>query len=45
MINKEGRRVVEPGRFTVFVGGRQPGYRSPNDAGFTGLVSDDIIIE
>jgi len=45
LIGSNGRRVVEPGLFTVYAGGRQPGYISPNDPGFTGLVSADIVIE
>lgn len=45
MINNDGRRVVEPGRFTVFIGGRQPGYKPSGDTGSTDLVSADIIIE
>ncbi|MFP4488102.1 MAG: glycoside hydrolase family 3 C-terminal domain-containing protein, partial [Bacteroidales bacterium] len=45
MINMDGRRVVEPGRFTVFVGGRQPGYIPHDYAGSTGPVSADIIVK
>lgn len=42
MINKRNRRVIEPGYFTVSVGGKQPGFSGYLDPGFTNVLSGRI---
>jgi beta-glucosidase len=39
LIDERGRRVVEPGEFTVTVGGKQPGFKGTADARTTGTVA------
>jgi beta-glucosidase len=39
MINNREERVVEPGWFTVAVGGKQPGFSGSSDPQFTGVVT------
>ncbi|HYO63791.1 MAG TPA: glycoside hydrolase family 3 C-terminal domain-containing protein [Pyrinomonadaceae bacterium] len=39
VIDARGRRVVEPGEFTVSVGGKQPGFAGRADAPTTGVVT------
>jgi beta-glucosidase len=39
VIDGRGRRVVEPGEFTLSVGGKQPGFRGHADARTTGVVT------
>ncbi|MBV9929295.1 MAG: glycoside hydrolase family 3 C-terminal domain-containing protein [Acidobacteria bacterium] len=39
VIDERGRRVVEPGEFTLSVGGKQPGFKGHADARTTGVVS------
>ncbi len=39
VIDDRGRRVVEPGTFTVSVGGKQPGYSGTADAATTTVVT------
>jgi beta-glucosidase len=39
VIDDRGRRVVEPGRFLVSVGGKQPGFKGRADAPTTGVVT------
>lgn len=39
MINKKNQRVIEPGWFTVSVGGEQPGFSGQQDASTTTTVS------
>jgi len=36
-VQSDGRYVVEPGAFTVFVGGKQPGAEGPNNLRITGV--------
>jgi beta-glucosidase len=38
LVDEDGRYVVEPGRFTISVGGKQPGFRGRADAATTGVV-------
>jgi beta-glucosidase len=38
VIDERGRRVVEPGEFTLSVGGKQPGFKGSADARTTGVV-------
>jgi beta-glucosidase len=42
MINVEGKRVIEPGWFTISVGGKQPGFEGYLDAKTTGVVQARI---
>ncbi len=42
MINKSDIRVIEPGWFTVFAGGKQPGSSGYSDPQFTQVVRDRI---
>ncbi|MCJ7819594.1 MAG: glycoside hydrolase family 3 C-terminal domain-containing protein, partial [Bacteroidales bacterium] len=42
MINDKGSRIIEPGWFTVTVGGKQPGYAGAADPKFTGIVSSRV---
>jgi beta-glucosidase len=39
VIDNGGRRVVEPGEFSVTIGGKQPGFKGYADAETTGVVS------
>jgi beta-glucosidase len=39
VIDDQGKRVVEPGEFTVSVGGKQPGFTGRADAKTTGVVT------
>jgi beta-glucosidase len=41
-VGADGRRVVEPGRFTVAVGGKQPGLAGTADARTTMVLSADV---
>jgi beta-glucosidase len=38
VITDDGRTVVEPGEFTVTIGGKQPGFAGTADARTTGYV-------
>jgi beta-glucosidase len=42
LVGPEGRRLVEPGRFTIAVGGKQPGLAGTADAATTMVVSADL---
>jgi len=42
LVGNDGRRVVEPGRFTVAVGGKQPGLPGTADAATTMVVTADL---
>jgi beta-glucosidase len=42
LVGKDGQRVVEPGRFTVAVGGKQPGLSGTADAATTMVLSADL---
>jgi beta-glucosidase len=44
LIDEEGRRILEPGRFRLFVGGRQPDARSEVLAG-TVVLSAEFVVE
>ena len=39
MIDKNNKRVTEPGWFTISVGGKQPGFTGRQDPEFTGVIS------
>jgi beta-glucosidase len=39
IIDDKGRRVIEPGEFTVSIGGKQPGFTGRADASTTGAVT------
>ncbi len=38
-VQADGRRLVEPGTYTISVGGKQPGFHGPQDASTTGVVA------
>jgi beta-glucosidase len=38
LIDNRGQRVVEPGEFSISIGGKQPGFKGYADAGSTGAV-------
>jgi beta-glucosidase len=42
LVGEDGRRVVEPGRFRVAVGGKQPGLAGTADAATTMVVTADL---
>ena len=42
MINKTGKRVIEPGYFTITVGGKQPGFSGYRDPQFTQVLTGRI---
>jgi beta-glucosidase len=42
LVGADGRRIVEPGRFTIAVGGKQPGLRGTADAATTMVLTADI---
>lgn len=42
MINKNGQRTIEPGWFTIAVGGKQPGFTGYQDAETTGVITQRI---
>jgi beta-glucosidase len=42
IINNKDKRVIEPGYFTICVGGKQPGLKDYQDPGFTQVLSGRI---
>jgi beta-glucosidase len=42
IINNKDKRVIEPGYFTVFVGGKQPGFKGYLDPQFTQVMNGRI---
>ena len=44
LINKQNLRVVEPGDFTIAVGGKQPGFTGRADAATTGVVTGKLTV-
>jgi len=42
IINKKDKRVIEPGYFTISVGGKQPGFKGYLDPQFTQVVTGRI---
>jgi beta-glucosidase len=44
VIDDKGKRVVEPGEFTVSAGGKQPGFTGPADAKTTGVVTGRFVV-
>jgi beta-glucosidase len=42
MINKSEKRVIEPGYFTISVGGKQPGFKGYLDPSFTQVLTGRI---
>jgi beta-glucosidase len=42
LVGKDGRRVVEPGRFTIAVGGKQPGLEGTAAAATTMVLTADL---
>jgi beta-glucosidase len=45
MINDKDKQVVEPGWFTISVGGEQPGFTGAQDAETTGTVTGRINVK
>ncbi len=45
MINKKSQRVIEPGKFTVAIGGKQPGFNGRCDASTTQVVSSSFRVK
>ncbi len=44
LVDERGRRLLEPGKFYVSVGGRQPGFDGPADAATMGVVSGSFTV-
>ena len=44
VILDNGKRVVEPGEFTVSVGGKQPGFTGRDDAATTAVISGKFTV-
>jgi beta-glucosidase len=44
LIDNNGKRVVEPGEFSISVGGKQPGFAGSADATGTGIVLGSFVI-
>jgi beta-glucosidase len=44
LVGSDGRRIVEPGRFTIAVGGKQPGLAGTADAATTMVVAADVVL-
>lgn len=44
VILDDGRRVIEPGDFTVTVGGKQPGFKGTSDASTTGTIQKQFTV-
>jgi beta-glucosidase len=44
LVQANGRRLVEPGTYTLSVGGKQPGFHGPLDASTTGVVTGALRI-
>jgi beta-glucosidase len=44
LIDNRGKRVVEPGEFSISVGGKQPGFKGYADAASTGVVSGSFTV-
>jgi beta-glucosidase len=42
IINNKAKRVIEPGYFTIAVGGKQPGFKGYLDPQFTGVLTGRI---
>jgi beta-glucosidase len=44
VIDDKGRRIIEPGEFTVSAGGKQPGFTGRADAATTGTVTQGFVV-
>jgi beta-glucosidase len=44
LIDERGKRVLEPGEFTVSVGGKQPGFTGPADASTTEVTTGSFTV-
>jgi len=42
LINRNGERMIEAGRYSISIGGKQPGFSGSADAATTGVVSGSI---
>ncbi|MDH7912899.1 glycoside hydrolase family 3 protein [Winogradskyella sp. SYSU M77433] len=45
IINKETKRVIEKGNFTLYVGGEQPGFKNSNHTASTEVISEKFKIK
>jgi beta-glucosidase len=45
LIDDKGKRVIEPGRFIVTVGGKQPGFKGGADAATTDVISGVFVVQ
>jgi beta-glucosidase len=45
LIDDRGRRVVEPGEFTISVGGKQPGFKGSADSQTTSVASGRFVVK
>jgi beta-glucosidase len=44
VILDDGKRVIEPGDFTISVGGKQPGFTGSADAITTGIIGGTFTV-
>jgi beta-glucosidase len=44
LIDDNGKRVLEPGEFSISVGGKQPGFAGSADAASTGVVGSSFVV-
>ncbi len=45
LIDDRGKRIIEPGRFLVTVGGKQPGFKGSADAATTDVISAQFVVQ
>lgn len=45
LIDERGRRVVEPGEFTISVGGKQPGFKGSADSRTTSVAAGRFVVK
>ncbi|MDZ7723295.1 MAG: glycoside hydrolase family 3 C-terminal domain-containing protein [candidate division KSB1 bacterium] len=45
LIDRDNNRIVEPGVFSLSIGGKQPGFSGNADAGTTDVISDSFRVE
>ena len=45
LVDERGRRMLEPGEFSVSIGGKQPGFTGHADAKTTGVVTGRFVVK
>jgi beta-glucosidase len=45
LINERGQRVIQPGEFSISIGGKQPGFRGDADAKTTSTISGSFVVK